>query len=87
MTSTLTCENTLMVNTKDNNYSQFIWGSIEPRNGDIVLYPNPINQKIEDAYLEFLSDPDKNTINVPELFNISIYFKNPILYSIDICHK
>lgn len=49
-------------------YKGNIWGSIDPINGKLVLYPINISTKIEEAYQSKLFP-----LNIPEFHNITIY--------------
>jgi uncharacterized protein YegL len=51
-----------------------VWGSIDPRSGDINIYPKDISNKIEGEYIEHLLDNNRSSIQIPEYYNINIHF-------------
>ena len=52
-----------------------VWGSIDPRSGDINIYTPDISNKIEDEYIEYITSPQNERVVIPE-FSATIYFKD-----------
>ena len=69
-------ENTYIIEKEDNNYEKSIWGSIDPKNGDICLYSKDLSDTIETQYQKFLLDPQYHTISLTEYYNCKIKFIN-----------
>ena len=57
-------------------YEKSIWGSIDPKNGDICLYSKDLSDTIETQYQKFLLDPQYHTISLIEYYNCKIKFIN-----------
>ena len=58
------------------NYDNFIWGSIDPRTGNINIYPSDKSNLIEDKYIDYLTDPINDSIQLEDYYGITIYFKD-----------
>lgn len=56
-------------------YDEFIWGSIDPRNGEAQLYPPANSNQIENSYIDYLTNPENNSIHMKDFYDAKIYFK------------
>ena len=69
-------ENYKTINSKFiNKENPIVWGSIDPRTGQIDIYPNVISNIIENRFKDFIKNVRDNTVYLPEFYNCSIYFK------------
>ena len=57
-------------------YDCFVWGSIDPRIGEMNIYPSKESNLIENMYVSYLSNPENNKISLPDYHNITIHFDN-----------
>ena len=57
-------------------YENFIWGSIDPRTGEINIYPSDKSNFIEDKYIDYLTNPIHNSVKLEDYHDITIFFKN-----------
>ena len=54
----------------DKYVENIVWGSIDPRTGDIILYPNNISDIIEKNYIK-----GEETITIKDFHNITLNLK------------
>lgn len=63
---------TILINEINDIYeNNIVWGSIDPINGDMLLYPVEISEKIEDHYIN-----GERVLYLPEFHNIAVHFIN-----------
>lgn len=56
------------------DYDTYMWGSVDPVKCEVVMYPSKISNKIESAYIDYMSEPENNNISLTDYFGATIHF-------------
>jgi hypothetical protein len=56
-------------------YENFMWGSIDPRTGEINIYPSKESNIVENKYIDYLTNPVNDKVNLKDYFDVTVYFK------------
>ena len=75
MTENVTLENVYNLSSDENTYDNAIWGSIDPRSGEINIYPHDVSLEIEESYQKYKINDNENFINIVNYHDITIKFK------------
>jgi len=52
-----------------------LWGSINPRTGEVNVYSSDVSNRIESAYVNYMTCPEEDTVIIKE-FKATVYFKD-----------